>query len=242
MLGISFWPRRNRAAAGRGSEGVCRAAYEAFEFHKVFHAINGFCSVDLSSLYVDITKDRLYCEAPDSPRRRATQAAMRTVFDALARLSAPILAFTADEAWEFSGKPESIHLESFPEIDPALASPEALGEVAALLELRGAITHAVEEARKEKLIGNALEADVVLRVADPAMAERLAARIPELEEFFILSSLRVEHGPETVATLTKTAAARCDRCWRHRPDVGSRADHPALCGRCADAVGAGAAR
>src|SRR4029077_15804482 len=77
----------------------CRSGYEAFEFHKVYHTLNQFCAVDLSSLYVDITKDRMYCDAPDSPRRRATQAAMHRIFGALCQLLAPVLAFTADEAW-----------------------------------------------------------------------------------------------------------------------------------------------
>ena len=82
--------------------GTCRSAYEKFEFHKVYHALNQFCAVDLSSLYVDITKDRMYCDAPDSPRRRATQAAMREIFEALCRLLAPVLVFTAEEAWRHS--------------------------------------------------------------------------------------------------------------------------------------------
>jgi isoleucyl-tRNA synthetase len=216
--------------------GTCRAAYGAFEFHKVFHALNQFCAVDLSSLYVDITKDRLYCDAPGSPRRRATQHAMRAVFDAVARLAAPILVFTADEAWEAFGKPGSVHLESFPEIDPRHESPEALEQGTKWLELRASITQAVEEARKEKRVGNALEADVTLRVADAAWAADLAGRAAELEEFFILSTLAIEPGDETRATLVKTGHARCERCWRHRPDVGAHATHPVLCGRCATAV------
>ena len=81
----------------------CRAAYAAYEFHKVYHTLNQFCAVDLSSLYVDITKDRMYCDALDSPRRRATQTAMRQIFDALCRLLAPILVFTAEEAWGYLG-------------------------------------------------------------------------------------------------------------------------------------------
>ena len=79
----------------------CRAAYAAYEFHKVYHTLNQFCAVDLSSLYIDITKDRMYCDAPDSPRRRATQMAMQQIFDALCRLLAPILVFTAEEAWGY---------------------------------------------------------------------------------------------------------------------------------------------
>ena len=82
--------------------GTCRFAYEKFEFHKVYHALNQFCAVDLSSLYVDITKDRMYCDAPDSPRRRGTQAAMREILDALCKLLAPVLVFTAEEAWRHS--------------------------------------------------------------------------------------------------------------------------------------------
>ena len=93
----------------------CRAAYAAYEFHKVYHTLNQFCAVDLSSLYVDITKDRMYCDAVDSPRRRATQAAMRQIFEALCQLLAPILVFTAEEAWGYLGGKDSVHLELFPE-------------------------------------------------------------------------------------------------------------------------------
>ena len=85
---------------------TCRSAYENFEFHKVYHTINQFCAVDLSSLYVDITKDRMYCDAPDSSRRRVTQMAMREIFDALCRLLAPVLVFTAEEAWRCSAVPD----------------------------------------------------------------------------------------------------------------------------------------
>src|SRR5256885_2586659 len=92
----------------------CRSAYEAFEFHKVYHTLNHFCAVDLSSLYIDITKDRMYCDAPDSPRRRATQTAMHEIFGALSKLLAPILAFTAEEAWRYSEAGGSVRLEEFP--------------------------------------------------------------------------------------------------------------------------------
>ncbi len=139
----------------------CRAAYEAFEFHKVYHTLNQFCAVDLSSLYVDITKDRMYCDAPDSPRRRVTQAAMREIFCSLCQLLAPVLAFTADEAWEFSQPGESVHLEEFPQ--SANRGTEATEQVSELLKLRAVIGQAIEKARQEKLIGNALEAAVVLK-------------------------------------------------------------------------------
>ena len=137
---------------------TCREAYAAYDFRKVFQTLNQFCTVDLSALYVDITKDRLYCDAADSPRRRATQAVMGEAFRSLSALLAPILAFTADEAWEFAGRADSIHLELFPEADGRSAIPKRRRRSTLLLKLRGVIAQAVEPARQQKLIGNALEA------------------------------------------------------------------------------------
>jgi isoleucyl-tRNA synthetase len=210
----------------------CREAYAAFDFRKVFQTLNQFCAVDLSALYVDITKDRLYCDAAESPRRRATQAVMAEAFRSVGALLAPILAFTTDEAWEFAGREDSVHLELFPLPDETARDPEADSLVDLLLKLRAVIAQAVEPARQQKLIGNALEASVTLRLADPAQFMRLRGLQAEIEEFFILSELRVEPGPETSASLTRTAFLRCERCWRHRAYVGRSAAHPDLCDRC----------
>ncbi len=140
---------------------TCRSAYENFEFHKVYHTINQFCAVDLSSLYIDITKDRMYCDAPDSPRRRATQMAMREIFDTLCRLLAPVLVFTAEEAWRYSdvagivdaGQPgsptpatTSVHLQEFPQ--PQGRGREASDQVDEFLRLRGVIGQTIERARQ----------------------------------------------------------------------------------------------
>jgi isoleucyl-tRNA synthetase len=211
----------------------CRAAYAGYEFHKVYHTLNQFCAVDLSSLYIDITKDRMYCDAPNSPRRRATQFAMHRIFDALCRLLAPVMVFTADEAWGYLGGSGSVHLQTFPEESAKFRNAQANQQVAQLLTLRGVIGQAVERARQEKLIGNALEAAVVLRCE----AETISA-IPndELEEFFILSELRIESSKESVALISKTTHAKCARCWRHRAAVGKSAAHPELCERCESVV------
>ncbi|MEI8234069.1 MAG: isoleucine--tRNA ligase [Verrucomicrobiota bacterium] len=217
---------------------TCREAYDAYEFRRVFQTLNQFCAVDLSALYIDITKDRMYCDAEGSPRRRATQTVLHAVFQALTRLLAPILAFTADEAWEFAGHAAGdVHLQTFPEADAALADPALEARVEKLLALRGVIAHAVEPARKEKLIGNALEAAVTLQIADAGLLAELQGRGSELEEFFILSSLTLKAGPETVATLIRTPDAKCSRCWRHKPAVGADPAHPELCDRCAEVVG-----
>ncbi|MEP6821343.1 MAG: isoleucine--tRNA ligase [Chthoniobacterales bacterium] len=213
----------------------CRVAYETYEFHKVYHTLNQFCAVDLSSLYVDITKDRLYCDAPHAPRRRATQAAMRIIFDALTKLLAPILAFTGEEAWGYLGGEGSIHLQTFPEVDPLWKDEEADRAVEELLKLRGVIGQAVEEARKEKLIGNALEAAVVLQCDLKKIA---VASKDEIEEFFILSDLKLEQASETRAGIARTSHAKCSRCWRHRSSVGASSSHPELCDRCEAVVSA----
>ena len=209
----------------------CRAAYEAFEFHKVYHTLNQFCAVDLSSLYIDITKDRMYCDAPDSPRRRATQMVMHRVFDALCRLLAPILAFTAEEAWRHLGVGASVHLEEFPQAQHR--RHEASDQVAKLLTLRGVIGQAIERARQEKLIGNALEAAVVLH-SNSDVTTKIDKE--ELEEFFILSDLTIHEANEATACVTKTPYRKCARCWRHRSSVGASKEHPDLCGRCESVV------
>jgi len=216
---------------------TCREAYDTYEFRRVFQTLNKFCAVDLSALYVDITKDRMYCDGSDSPRRRATQTVMHAVFNALTRLLAPILAYTADEAFEFAGNPTgAIHLQTFPEADATLADAALEADFEKLLALRGVIAQAVEPARKEKLIGNALEAAVTLQIADAGLLKSLQGREAELEEFFILSSLKLEAGTETKAMLIRTPDTKCSRCWRHKPTVGADPAHSELCDRCAEVM------
>jgi isoleucyl-tRNA synthetase len=217
----------------------CREAYAAYEFHKVYHTLNQFCAVDLSSLYVDITKDRMYCDAPDSPRRRATQAAMHEVLDAMIRLLAPVLAFTTEEAWGYLGRGGSVHLQEFPAVYSTRRDQGAEHAVQELLRLRGVIAQSVEQARQEKLIGNALEARVLLR-CDTSSIVNMPKE--DLEEFFILSDLELEQSDSTSATITKTPYQKCGRCWRHRASVGASAAHPELCDRCEAVVEASAGR
>jgi isoleucyl-tRNA synthetase len=212
---------------------TCRTAYEEYDFRRVFETVNQFCAVDLSALYVDITKDRMYCDAANSPRRLATQAVMAQVFDAVTRLLAPILVYTADEAWEFAGHSQSVHVETFPEVNAALRNPELEEEIETWLKLRAVTAQSVESARQQKLVGNALEAAVTLEIAAPTELTALQARKDELEEFIILSDLTLVAGPENKAHLVRTSHAKCARCWRHRPTVGKNAAQPELCDRCA---------
>ncbi|MDD5201030.1 MAG: isoleucine--tRNA ligase [Terrimicrobiaceae bacterium] len=212
----------------------CRAAYEACDFRAVFETLNQFCAVDLSAHYIDITKDRLYCDAAGSPRRRATQTVMHACFDTVTRLLAPILVFTADEAWEFAGNAASVHLETFPDAGPRDEALER--QVEEWLKLRAAVyQQAVEPARQAKRIAKSLEALVTLQVPAEQIA-RLEGTVAELEEFFIIGGLRLAPGAEVAATVEKSPHPGCARCWRHLPSVGADAAQPELCDRCAEAV------
>ncbi|MBV8968519.1 MAG: class I tRNA ligase family protein, partial [Verrucomicrobia bacterium] len=187
------------------------------------------------NLYIDITKDRLYCDAADSPRRRATQSAMHLVYSSLVRLLAPILVYTAEEAWSHFGAAESVHLEMFPEFETELLDPEAEADGAALLQARSVVAQALEQLRQDKVIGNNLEAHVVLTAPPDHRLHRLP--LSEVEEFLILSQLDlVPQEGELTASATRTDWLRCERCWRHRAAVGTIAAHPSLCDRCADVM------
>jgi isoleucyl-tRNA synthetase len=213
----------------------CRDAYQQYEFHKVYHGINQFCAVDLSSLYIDITKDRMYCDAPRSPRRQATQTVMYQIFETLVRLVAPILVFTAEEAWSYFRRSTSVHLEKFPEYDSSQFDPNALENVEALLAARSVVAQSIEIARQQKLVGNALEAHVELSLPREHRLRHLS--LGEIEEFLILSHLDlVATDGESNAVVSKTSHLRCDRCWRHLPTVGTQVGHPTLCDRCAEVV------
>jgi isoleucyl-tRNA synthetase len=215
----------------------CVEAYDRYDFRKVFTALNQFCSVDLSALYIDITKDRLYCDATDSVRRRATQTSIHRIMDTLCRLLAPILSFTADETWEFLGKTDSVHLEDFPTPDEAFAGEEATLAVEELLKVRAVIQQAIEKARQEKRLGSNLEATVELTLPTESFTHAVFADQATLEEFFILSVLTIkrEPGVEPSAVVTESPHQKCNRCWKHLPSVGQM-EHPDLCDRCEEAV------
>lgn len=214
----------------------CRSAYAELAFQKVYQSVTQFCAVELSSIYVDVTKDRLYCDPANAPRRRATQAVMARVFSDLVRLLAPILAFTAEEAWGHYRPNTSVHLELFPEA----AEPDQaiLARFEALLSLRAEVSQALEKAQREGLIGKPLDASVLVTTEDPLVLELAAGGgIAEIEEFLILSNLSISKGTKGIV-IGKTESGKCERCWRHRDEVGSHAEHPTLCGRCTEAVSA----
>ena len=214
---------------------ICREAYDEFAFQRVYHTINQFCTVDLSSHYIDATKDRLYCDQKSSARRRSTQATMAMIFETLTRLLAPILVFTAEEAWGHYCSTSSIHVELFPQVRPV---DEALLErYDKLFALRAEIAQALEKAQHDGLISNPLEARVMVTTEEASLLQSVATpeALAQIEELFILSHLEISQGEERI-TIAKQTAQKCERCWRHRDDVGKHQVHPTLCSRCFAAV------
>jgi isoleucyl-tRNA synthetase len=159
---------------------------------------------------------------------------MAKVFEDLVRLLAPILAFTTEEAWGHYKPGTSVHLELFPE--EKTPDQEVLNRFEALQTLRGDVSQALEKAQRDGLIGKPLEATVHVTTDDPLILSAAEGEgIAEIEEFLILSNLSIVKGSKSVV-IAKNESAKCERCWRHRDEVGSLAEHPTLCGRCTEAV------
>ncbi len=220
-----------------------RDHYSAYEFSQVYHAINRFCAVELSALYVDVLKDRLYCDAPDGPSRRAAQNAMHVVLNGLLKMLAPLTPFTAEEAWSQLKNASSVHIEiiPFPQSSPDLSEDDqanTLKFVSGLLELRSRVNEKIEEARRDKKIGKSLEALVEIKT-HAALLISSGAKL-NLEELFIVSKVvfKPTDGEETI-TVTRAeehGMKKCIRCWKYWDHVGSDAAHPELCDRCTKVV------
>jgi len=223
----------------------CRAAYEDFEFHVVFHALNNFCSVDLSSFYLDVRKDRLYCERPAAPERRATQTVLHAIVDALVRLMAPILSFTAEEVWQHmppGQRPESVFLAGLPSPPSGWRADDVAAGFGRLLAVRGAVTKAIEEARQAGLVKQSSEARIVLGAdGGDGLGALLGARADELAALFLVAEVALGAAdgapsspvvPGLRVRVERAAGEKCARCWNIRT-LGTDPRHPSLCARCA---------
>jgi isoleucyl-tRNA synthetase len=225
-------------------------AYEEYQFHTVFHTVHNFCAVDLSAQYLDIIKDRLYTSAADDPRRRAAQTTCHDVLLALVRLMAPILTFTAEEAWRYvpGARGESVHLERFPEVPLEWLDDGLKAEWDRLLEVRREVTKALETARAQKLIGSGLEASVRVVSAPEDVPALLAAKRDLLKTLFIVSRVELSGAasgavvyesqeiPGLVVVVDRAPGRKCERCWVWSERVGEHPEHPALCERCVPVI------
>jgi isoleucyl-tRNA synthetase len=213
-----------------------KAAYEAYEFHVAYHATMQLCAVDLSAIYFDILKDRLYTSKRDGKPRRSAQTALWMIAQDVIRLLAPILSFTASEAWSYlPGRPaESVFLAGLPTREPpkdAAALEERYGR---LLEVREVVQRKLEEARRAKLIGSGLEAMVTVR-AEGEQRKLLEEARAELAALFIVSKVVLADGPLGV-DVARAPGTKCERCWVYAEDVGKDPNHPTVCGKCAGAL------
>jgi isoleucyl-tRNA synthetase len=235
----------DRYALHRHRQVVSRVldAYDSYEFHLVYHQLVQYTAVDLSSLYLDVLKDRLYCDAADGERRRSAQTVLHRIARDLCLLLAPVLPFTTDEAWPAipgNGEP-SVHVALFPpreSVDEAL-----LARWAVLLDVRGEVMKALEEARAAKQVAASLEAAVILRGPAGALAPLRAHEAKghvfpgNLANLFIVSAVRLEESEAPLAVSVAHAAGRkCERCWTWSPAVGTLAVHPGVCERCASVL------
>ena len=225
------------------------AAYEAFDYHIVFHAIHNFCVIDMSNYYLDVIKDRLYCNRAGSHSRLAAQTTIYKILSAITRLVSPILSFTADEIWSYmphteDENAESVFLNDMPEKSGITVDEAFIEKWALISAIREDAKKALEIKRADKVIGASLEAKVTIYADDKFDA--VSAFADELDDVLIVSKTVVAKGADkgefkgdlegVTFTVTKAEGEKCERCWSYKDSVGSDPDHPTLCARCCEAV------
>lgn len=227
-------------------------AYDNYEYHRVYHDIHNFCTIEMSSLYVDIIKDRLYTDGTDSLSRRAAQSTLYDILVTLVKLIAPVLAHTAEEVWQYipeeDKEVESVFLTDWPEVRAGYYDEELMNRWDKLLAIRKDVAKALELARADKKIGNSLDARVKLIAVDEEQQRFLEENEEKLADLFIVSQVElvtdadeteeVHQGVETgvKVVVTNALGKKCDRCWKYSESVGSDEEHPDLCERCLEVV------
>ncbi len=232
------------------------ASYDAYAFHPVYQDLHYFCAVDMGAFYLDIIKDRLYCEAVDSPARRSAQTVLTHVLEALTRLMAPVLSFTAEEVWNFmpGERSKSVHLERFPAPHPEWRNETLEREWKRFREIRGEVYRFLEQKRNDKVLRSFMEAVITLRV--PGEMKTFLEGFPELHRLFIVAKVvcvatdgtdidtegfqSSDALPELSVRITKATGEKCVRCWNWDDGVGADTEHPQLCPRCRRAIRAAA--
>ncbi|OGR43284.1 MAG: isoleucine--tRNA ligase [Elusimicrobia bacterium GWA2_61_42] len=219
--------------------------YEAFQFRQAIRAVADFCILDLSAFYLDSLKDRLYTFSPDSVERRSAQTVLYDILVSVLKMSAPVLSFTAEEAWLTAraeidpSLEDSVFLSDYPKFPAAWADQALLERWEKVMLVRETVTKAIEEVRKTGAVGSSLEARIVLRTCDPGMKLFLESALPLWPQVAIVSEAAVEFdaaAPELEVRVSKAEGAKCPRCWQWRRDLGADPRHAEVCGRCAGAL------
>ncbi|MDE5945824.1 MAG: isoleucine--tRNA ligase [Oscillospiraceae bacterium] len=216
--------------------------YNNFDFHIAFHAIHNFCVTDMSNFYLDIIKDRLYCEKEDSEIRLSAQTTMYRILSAIARLSAPIISFTAEEIWSYmphksTDDAESIFLNQMPEKSGIDFTDEFISKWEFIYNTRESVNKVLEEKRNEKVIGKSLEAKIVIH-CDSETAKKYKSVSGHLADILIVSAVEVvaDGTDNTEFEVMRAEGGKCERCWCYSVTVGSDEEHPTLCERCAGVI------
>jgi isoleucyl-tRNA synthetase len=222
-------------------------SYDAYEFHVLYHAVHNFCAVDMSAFYLDVLKDRLYTSPTEGLARRSAQTAMYRILEALTRMMAPVLSFTAEEIWGFmpGDREASVHLAEFPNFEAKLIDPELETKYESLLAIRSDVAKVLEQARTEKVIGHSLDAHVELAAAGK-LGDLLREEAAQLASIFIVSQVEVHDSLENSCTgenltelkirVSKAKGEKCSRCWNYVTTVGENEEHSELCHRCLEAL------
>ncbi len=224
-----------------------RGSYDKYEFHTVYHSITNFCITDMSAVYLDILKDRLYCSAPAEPLRRTAQTTLYIILRDMVKLLAPVLSFTAEEVWSFipGEKEESVHLSILPAVNKEFENEEVAQRWDVVLKVRDAVLKNLEEARVSKVIGNSLEASVALE-ASQKLYDLMQQYKEDLADIFIVShavlvlkegaaDMSIEDGAENIAvSVARAEGKKCERCWKYFTEA--QESNQAVCSRCGEAL------
>jgi isoleucyl-tRNA synthetase len=213
-------------------------AYRNFAFYRIYHLVHNFCTVQLSSFYFDILKDRLYTQGKDSEERRSAQTALYEILLVLVKIIAPILSYTAEEVWKYlpGEREESVHLSLWPEVNKKFLNKKLEDRWERLISIREKVLASLEEARKEKRIGNSLEAEVEIYCEKEY--KFLKEYEKDLSALFIVSGVRLVKGEteEIKVKVKKAPGKKCIRCWNYSLEVGKNREHPDLCPRCIEVI------
>ena len=239
----------DKAALHRLQDVISRVkrAYENYQFHVVYYTLHNYCTVDLSALYLDVLKDRLYTSRAKSQERRSAQSAMHIILDTMVKLLAPILTFTTEEIWEnlptYEGKEESIHMTLFPEVNPDYINKELGGKWQTLVTIKSEVSKAIELARQQKIIGHSLDCSITIFGPD-TLRTLLTEYLYDLRALLIVSDVSVVPedtidnpyvSPEFEGLkigVAKAQGKKCERCWHYSTTVGSSVEHSTICKRC----------
>lgn len=223
----------------------CTESYDRYDFHEAYQAINVFCVTDMSSLYLDIIKDRLYCSKTDAKERRAAQTTMYIILNALVKILAPLTCFTAEEIWKYMPKTEDMNVESvmltdYPTVNDQYENSELREKWEKIVQIKEIVSKKLEEARAQKEIGNSLDAKVVL-YAEGNLYDFIKDNLKLLQSVFIVSGLEVEENQRSNeeklgVKIEQAEGAKCERCWMYSTAVGEDKDNPTICHRCSEVL------